>query len=172
MAVSGEAERRQVTVLFCDMVGSTALSGAVDPELLGALIRRYQDAAAGAIGRFGGFVAKVHGRRRSGLFRLPARLRGCGRTRRSRRDRYPGGSRRHRAARTGRGFRRGSASPQVSSWSAKSSAPAPRKSTRSSARLPISPRDSKRSRRPTLSSSARRPGISSGDVRTRTDRRA
>jgi len=43
---SGEAERRQVTVLFCDMVGSTALSGTVDPELLGNLIRRYQDAAA------------------------------------------------------------------------------------------------------------------------------
>jgi class 3 adenylate cyclase/tetratricopeptide (TPR) repeat protein len=58
---SGEAERRQVTVLFCDMVGSTALSGTVDPELLGALIRRYQDAVAGAIGRFGGFVAKFMG---------------------------------------------------------------------------------------------------------------
>jgi class 3 adenylate cyclase/tetratricopeptide (TPR) repeat protein len=58
---SGEAERRQVTVMFCDMVGSTALSGAIDPELLGGLIRRYQDAAAGAIGRFGGFVAKFMG---------------------------------------------------------------------------------------------------------------
>jgi len=58
---SADAERRQVTVLFCDMVGSTALSGAVDPELLGNLIRRYQDAAAGAIGRFGGFVAKFMG---------------------------------------------------------------------------------------------------------------
>src|SRR5580698_462005 len=58
---SGEAERRQVTVLFCDMVGSTALSGTLDPELLGQLIRRYQDAAAGAIGRFGGFVAKFMG---------------------------------------------------------------------------------------------------------------
>jgi class 3 adenylate cyclase/tetratricopeptide (TPR) repeat protein len=57
----GEAERRQVTVLFCDMVGSTALSGTVDPEILGALIRRYQDAVAGAIGRFGGFVAKFMG---------------------------------------------------------------------------------------------------------------
>src|ERR1700733_8663913 len=55
------AERRQITVLFCDMVGSTALSEAVDPELLGALIRRYQDAAAGAIGRYGGFVAKFMG---------------------------------------------------------------------------------------------------------------
>jgi class 3 adenylate cyclase/tetratricopeptide (TPR) repeat protein len=57
----GDAERRQVTVLFCDMVGSTALSGTIDPELLGALIRRYQDAVAGAIGRFGGFVAKFMG---------------------------------------------------------------------------------------------------------------
>jgi class 3 adenylate cyclase/tetratricopeptide (TPR) repeat protein len=60
-AASGAAERRQVTVLFCDMVGSTALSGTVDPELLGNLIRRYQDATAGAIGRFGGFVAKFMG---------------------------------------------------------------------------------------------------------------
>ena len=58
---SGEAERRQVSVLFCDMVGSTALSGTVDPELLGALIKHYQDAVAGAIGRFGGFVAKFMG---------------------------------------------------------------------------------------------------------------
>jgi class 3 adenylate cyclase/tetratricopeptide (TPR) repeat protein len=59
--VSSEAERRQVTVLFCDLVGSTALSGAIDPEPLGTLIRRYQDTAAGAIGRFGGFVAKFMG---------------------------------------------------------------------------------------------------------------
>jgi class 3 adenylate cyclase/tetratricopeptide (TPR) repeat protein len=58
---SADAERRQVTVLFSDMVGSTALSGKVDPELLGGLIRRYQDAAAGAIGRYGGFVAKFMG---------------------------------------------------------------------------------------------------------------
>ncbi|MGH6980340.1 MAG: adenylate/guanylate cyclase domain-containing protein [Stellaceae bacterium] len=57
----GEAERRQVTVMFCDLVGSTALSGAIDPEHLGELIRRYQNAAAGAIGRYGGFVAKFMG---------------------------------------------------------------------------------------------------------------
>jgi class 3 adenylate cyclase len=55
------AERRQVTVLFCDLVGSTALAGSVDPEILSALIRRYQDTCAGAIGRFGGFVAKFMG---------------------------------------------------------------------------------------------------------------
>jgi class 3 adenylate cyclase len=58
---AADAERRQVTVLFCDMVGSTALSGEVDPELLGGLIRRYQDTVAGAIGRYGGFVAKFMG---------------------------------------------------------------------------------------------------------------
>jgi class 3 adenylate cyclase len=58
---AGEAERRQVTVMFCDLVGSTAMSGAIDPEHLGDLIRRYQNAAAGAIGRYGGFVAKFMG---------------------------------------------------------------------------------------------------------------
>jgi class 3 adenylate cyclase/tetratricopeptide (TPR) repeat protein len=58
---SGDAERRQVTVLFADMVGSTALSAKIDPELLGGVIRRYQDATAGAIGRYGGFVAKFMG---------------------------------------------------------------------------------------------------------------
>jgi len=60
-AGSGDAERRQVTVMFADMVGSTALSAKLDPELLGGLIRRYQDAVAGAIGRYGGFVAKFMG---------------------------------------------------------------------------------------------------------------
>ncbi len=59
--VAADAERRQVTVLFCDMVGSTALSNAIDPELFGSVLRRYQDAAAGAVGRFGGFVAKFMG---------------------------------------------------------------------------------------------------------------
>jgi class 3 adenylate cyclase/tetratricopeptide (TPR) repeat protein len=60
-AESGDAGRRQVTVMFADMVGSTALSAKLDPELLGGLIRRYQDAVAGAIGRYGGFVAKFMG---------------------------------------------------------------------------------------------------------------
>jgi class 3 adenylate cyclase/tetratricopeptide (TPR) repeat protein len=58
---SSDAERRQVTVMFADMVGSTALSAKLDPELLGGLIRRYQDAVAGAIGRYSGFVAKFMG---------------------------------------------------------------------------------------------------------------
>ena len=58
---SSEAERRQVTVLFCDLVGSTQMSVVLDPEILATLIRRYQDAVAGAIGRYGGFVAKFMG---------------------------------------------------------------------------------------------------------------
>jgi len=60
-ASSSEGERRQVTVMFIDMVGSTALSAKLDPELLGGVIRRYQDAVAGVIGRYGGFVAKFMG---------------------------------------------------------------------------------------------------------------
>jgi len=60
-AGSGDAERRQVTVMFADMVGSTALSAKLDPELLGVLIRQYQDVVAGEIGRYGGFVAKFMG---------------------------------------------------------------------------------------------------------------
>ncbi len=60
-SASSDAERRQVTVMFTDMVGSTALSAKLDPELLGGVIRRYQDAVAGAIGRYGGFVAKFMG---------------------------------------------------------------------------------------------------------------
>ena len=56
-----EAERRQVTVLFSDLVGSTALANAIDPEEMSALIRRYQDVCAGAIARFDGFIAKFMG---------------------------------------------------------------------------------------------------------------
>ena len=56
-----EAERRQVTVLFSDLVGSTALATALDPEDLSRLIRRYQDACAGAVARFDGYIAKFMG---------------------------------------------------------------------------------------------------------------
>jgi len=56
-----DAERRQVTVMFCDLVGSTELANAIDPEDMGALIRRYQDVCAGAIARFDGFLAKFMG---------------------------------------------------------------------------------------------------------------
>lgn len=56
-----EAERRQLTVMFCDMVGSTALSQRLDPEDFRDVIRRYQDSVAGAVTRYGGHVAKYLG---------------------------------------------------------------------------------------------------------------
>ncbi len=58
---SATAERRQLTVLFCDMVGSTELSGRLDPEDLRDVMRRYQDAVAGAVTRYGGHIAKYLG---------------------------------------------------------------------------------------------------------------
>ncbi len=60
-APAAEAERRQVTVLFSDLVGSTALATALDPEDLGRLIKRYQDACAGSVARFDGYIAKFMG---------------------------------------------------------------------------------------------------------------
>ena len=56
-----EAERRQLTVMFCDLVGSTALAERLDPEELRELIRAYQDAATAAIERFEGYVARYVG---------------------------------------------------------------------------------------------------------------
>src|SRR4029077_18339345 len=59
---SGEtAERRQVTVLFSDLVGSTALSAQMDPEDLREVISVYQKCVAETVRRFGGFVAKYLG---------------------------------------------------------------------------------------------------------------
>ena len=55
------AERRQLTVMFCDLVGSTALSKRLDPEDMREVIRVYQDACSGAIARYDGFVAKFMG---------------------------------------------------------------------------------------------------------------
>ena len=55
------AERRQVTVLFSDLVGSTALSARMDPEDLREVISAYQNCVAGSVQRFGGFVAKYMG---------------------------------------------------------------------------------------------------------------
>jgi class 3 adenylate cyclase/predicted ATPase len=56
-----EAERRQLTVMFVDLVGSTALSAALDPEEMGAAIRVYQNAVAGETLRFEGHIAKFMG---------------------------------------------------------------------------------------------------------------
>ena len=54
-------ERRQLTVMFCDLVGSTALSEQLDPEELRELVRGYQEACAGVIGRFEGHIAQYLG---------------------------------------------------------------------------------------------------------------
>src|ERR1051326_3154845 len=55
------AERRQLTVLFCDLVGSTALASRLDPEDLREVIGAYHVAVTGAVTRFGGYIAKYMG---------------------------------------------------------------------------------------------------------------
>ena len=55
------AERRQVSVMFSDLVGSTALSGRMDPEDLREIISGYQKCVAQTVQRCGGFVAKYMG---------------------------------------------------------------------------------------------------------------
>jgi class 3 adenylate cyclase/predicted ATPase len=59
--VQAEAERRQLTVMFCDLVGSTALSNAMDPEDLRDVITSFQTRCTEAIRRYDGFVAKFMG---------------------------------------------------------------------------------------------------------------
>ena len=60
-ALAHQAERRQLTVMFVDMVGSTALSALLDPEELGQLLRVYQNAVIGEVARFDGYVARFMG---------------------------------------------------------------------------------------------------------------
>jgi class 3 adenylate cyclase len=55
------AERRQLTVMFCDLVGSTALSAQLDPEEMQEVLRDYQNAVTGEIVRIEGHVAKLMG---------------------------------------------------------------------------------------------------------------
>ena len=56
-----EGERRRLSVMLCDLVGSTPLSGRLDPEELAAVIRGYQSRVAVAIARFGGYIARYVG---------------------------------------------------------------------------------------------------------------
>jgi class 3 adenylate cyclase len=56
-----EAERRQLTVMFCDVVGSTALAARLDPEDLQGLLRDYHEAVARAVGPYDGHVAQLLG---------------------------------------------------------------------------------------------------------------
>jgi class 3 adenylate cyclase/predicted ATPase len=60
-APTDTAERRQVTVMFCDLVGSTALSARMDPEDLREVVSAYHKCAAEIVRRFGGFVSQYLG---------------------------------------------------------------------------------------------------------------
>jgi class 3 adenylate cyclase len=55
------AERRQVTVMFSELIGSTALSARIDPEDLREIVSGYHNCVAETVRRFGGFVAKYMG---------------------------------------------------------------------------------------------------------------
>ena len=80
-ATRPEAERRQLTVMFVDLVGSTALSARLDPEDMREVIRAYQNAVAGEIARFEGHVAKFMGDGVLAYFGWPQGARGRGRAR-------------------------------------------------------------------------------------------
>src|SRR5262249_35032243 len=58
---AASAERRHLTVLFCDLVDSTALASQLDPEELRAVVRAYQDTCAKVIARFEGHIAQYLG---------------------------------------------------------------------------------------------------------------
>jgi class 3 adenylate cyclase/tetratricopeptide (TPR) repeat protein len=60
-AAAPDAERRQLTVMFCDLVGSTALSTGMDPEDLRDVIASYQSRCSAAVRHYDGFVAKYMG---------------------------------------------------------------------------------------------------------------
>ncbi len=60
-AAEGQAERRQLTVMFCDLVGSTLLSQQLDPEQLRELMRAYQQACGAVVEKYDGHVAQYLG---------------------------------------------------------------------------------------------------------------
>ena len=61
VTLPAEAERRQLTVMFCDLVGSTALASRLDPEDLREVLGAYHAAVAEVVAGFGGYVAKYMG---------------------------------------------------------------------------------------------------------------
>ena len=140
-----EAERRQLTLMFVDLVGSTALSARLDPEVMGGVIRSYQNAVAGEIARYQGHVAKFMG---AECWRT---LAGLVRTKTSRSVPFAPASRlseRWPACRgAGRRFAAVSESRLGWWWSAISSARARHGRRLWSAIRPTSPRGSRRSRR-------------------------
>jgi class 3 adenylate cyclase len=62
----GNGQRRQITVMFCDVVGSTPLAGRLDPEDLGEVLALYQELAVEAIERYSGYTAQFLASRRPG----------------------------------------------------------------------------------------------------------
>ena len=58
VSISAASERRQLTVMFCDLVGSTPMSARLDPEDLRGIIGSYQRCVAETVESFGGFVAR------------------------------------------------------------------------------------------------------------------
>ena len=152
------AERRQLTVMFCDLVGSTALSARLDPEDMRRVIRAYQDAVSGVVARYDGFVAKFMGDGVLAYFGFPraheddaARAVHAGlEIAQGRRGAQNPGARKARRADRGR--------DRASSSSATSSAKARRRSRPSSATRPISRRGCRVSLTPAGSSSPPRRG--------------
>ena len=61
MTTAADAERRQLTVMFCDLVGSTDLSQRLDAEELRSVVRAYQESASQAIERYVGHIARYLG---------------------------------------------------------------------------------------------------------------
>ena len=60
-STTGVAERRRLTVMFVDLVGSTALASRLDPEDLRSVVRTYQGAVAAQVARYGGHIAQYLG---------------------------------------------------------------------------------------------------------------
>jgi class 3 adenylate cyclase/tetratricopeptide (TPR) repeat protein len=58
---TGQGERRHLTVMFCDLVGATALSASMDPEEWGAILAEYRRLTTGEVERFGGYIAQYLG---------------------------------------------------------------------------------------------------------------
>ena len=55
------AERRHITVIFCDLVGSTMMAQQIDPEEMREILRQYQNAVSASVRQYGGYVARFVG---------------------------------------------------------------------------------------------------------------
>ena len=129
------AERRQLTVMFCDLVGSTAMSARLDPEDMREVIRAYQDACSGAVARYDGFVAKFMGDGVLAYFGFPrAHEEDAGRAVRAGLDIVAVVAKLDTPAKES--LRSALASRRASSWSAMSSGTVQPRNRRSSAKRP------------------------------------